>query len=214
MIWSELRSTVLRTILNDTNGAKYQNPVLLDCCAWALDRFVTHTAVVSSVEIPASTTQFTLPDNVFEPIDVASTMYSVVDSEYLYYAPREYTEETNIPAERQYYIVGSSLRFLTAPTSTVTLEYYAYYNVPVVDSDTVAIPRWSRMAVSYLIAAYAQLNDMTGNVAARANPAKAIDMGSPEDSGYRTQYQFLVSQYDKELQRYTPQSRLLYRGDI
>lgn len=228
--WSDYREQLRRSVLQDENAdptkRKWSDPALADLCGWALDTFCAHTAKPTTVTFKdgdtknggsgatydlRSDTKFYLPDDRFEKVDISGQVYYVDGSQTVFLDPIRYTEVLNRHSEG----------FCTYPTGVLNLssaigsgrvlyvDYFAYWPRPVNDTDTIDIPRWATMALSFLIGVYA----LTGYGMREADISQwktRRESGNPEDSSLRSQQEWLLKMYERELARVLPQDRTNY----
>jgi hypothetical protein len=213
MIWSDFRTIIRRTLLADENASdRYSNNALLDSVGWALDAFCAHTAAVSSFETTGdgTTTTFTLPDNVYAPVDEAGLVYLQTDTTTRKYPIPVFKQPGALVDDEDGFYVWdqNQLVFLTAPESGATLEvfYYAFYTHPTKDADTIDAPDWALGAIAYLTASFALSNEMT-------KEAVQGDFRQRPDTGTPIQLPLAVLQdrwrrlYEDEIKRHTQQER-------
>jgi len=222
--WSDLRDQVRRSILdddvaNEDGDYKWSDEVLRDLCGWALDTFADHTAYASSVIFtPATSVSYTLPDNMYdgEIFDLTGVVWLLnSDDKSRYLDPVRYTDELD---ERK------SEGFYTYPNNTLNLQleddpdydslhvnYYAYYDHPILDADVINTPQWANTALSYLIGAHALSGGAlkSSQIRRGAKP----DTGNPEHNPVMEQQKWFISMYEKELSRYAPQDRINYHRE-
>lgn len=188
--------------------------MLRDIVWWALDTLCSHTAAVSSCTLTGDgeTTSFTLPDNLYLPVETAGAVYTQTNNLDHYFVPAR-SSIMEMPCYQFVNRPPRNLRFMEAPRSgqIITVEYYAYYPHPYLDTDMIEAPSWSLPALSYLIAAHA----MTTQEMSVSNIRQFVDQedrGGPEDNPFLQQHKFFMGLYDKELSRYPYQKRELFTG--
>lgn len=214
--WGELRAQVRDALLKDTDPTAYRwsDSELLTIFKWALDTFARHTAAATATAFtPANALEYPLPDNVYdaEPFDLIGQVF-VVDATGIveYLNPVQHTNGLHPYTARGFYTYPERVLHLTeafAATSTLQIRYYAYYNVPVADSDLIETPRWAQSALSYLMAAHALSGASLKTASIRQWGAKP-DTGVPEQNPLKAQQQWFLEMYESELQRYPPQERV------
>lgn len=211
--WVYYRGQIRRTILRDTNPANYRwsDEILRDCLWWALDQFASHTAQATATSFTGDgvTTQFDLPENVYDAIDESGMVYIQDGTRIKYLDPVRNTEGLTPNSDTGFYIwPNNKINMSPAPVSgsTITIEYFASYNRPYADSDTVDIPRWAEKAVSYLVAANALVSPGLKSANIRQWGQKP-DTGTPEDNSLKEFQRWLVELYYEEINRHPSQER-------
>ena len=214
LLWGDLRTQIRRTILNDTSGSKFSNEVLLDSVHWALQTFCQHTAVATSVAVTGdgTTRSFALPDNVYVSPELAGSVYIETSGTYQYFTPRGYNlDNAQLPAWLFYTRPDTLIHFVEAPADVVMVDYYAYYNAPYVDANTIDVPVWAQAAIAYLTAAYALSKEQMVLTGIRGFSEKP-DTGGPEDNPYIKQQEYFMHLYECELKKRPAQNRSFFKG--
>lgn len=216
LVWDELRSQVREALLKDTDPTAYRwsDSELLTICKWALDTLARHTAAATATAfIPASATEYPLPDNLYdgEPFDLTGQVFirdAAGTVEYL--NPVRHTNGLHPYTARGFYTYPERVLRLTEPfpvTAELHVRYYAFYTAPSHSDDPIAVPRWAQSALSYLIAAHALSGASLKTASIRQWGAKP-DTGAPEQNPLKAQQQWFFELYERELQRYPPQERV------
>lgn len=215
MQWGAFKDRLRRSVLNDERGTRWSDDQLMDFCHWALDAFCTHTAAYTSVEVAVASGDILegsfvidLPENIFTMPDEAGALYQKMGYDRVFFSP--IAAEHPAPQSHQFWVLGNQLVFNENP-STLTLEYYAYYNHPYADTDELSVPRWALMPLSYLIASFA----MSGEAPKTANIRQYVsseDRGGPEDNPFEVMAAFYLRRYEHEISRFPPQQRKLHVG--
>lgn len=213
--WQELRTQIRRTILKDTAGTRYDDSVMLDSFTWACQTLCEHTALATSVTYTGATaTEYDLPGDVYEKLDVAGAVILTEESTPKYLNPVRYDEGLGSGYETStagFYTYGEKLYLTEAPEDTeaeILVRYFAYYPVPAV-TDVLLIPRWAESAISFLTAAYALMSYMTSFAAInqwKEDPEKGV----PEQNALRAQSDWLIKQYNTVIARHNRQDRENY----
>ena len=210
--WGNFRSQIQRSILKDEGAITWSTTALLDCLGWALDLFVSHTAAVTSTTIEPETDEVTydLPSNLFESPDSAGAVYTVSGTSRTYFKPLFLNPEVEL--EEGFYIQGSEITFLQAPTETINLLYYAYYNKPASDSDVIGVPNWALAPLANLVGYFAMSKEARASANLqrfREDPEK----GTPLDNPIIQQQDQFWKLYEQQLARFHPQSRQFFVGE-
>lgn len=210
LTWGDFRTQIRRSILKDPDSANWSNDSLLDFCWWALDAFAAHTAAVTSVEYTGvtDTTEYALPENQYESIESAGLVYLRAQSGAKTYLPA-YSEPDRTDKDIYFEEIPAGNLVLSSAPSTgqvLCVRYFAYWNRPTTDSDTIDTPIWSHKALAHLIGAYA----MTGHGVVSANIGQwddRTDSGQPENNPLRVQQKWLMEVYEREIFRHAIQDR-------
>lgn len=222
LTWAVFKEQVRRTILKDsvpdeeTNDYRWSDAEIQDCTWWALDQFAAHTAQATSVEFPATGVQFQMPDNYLDTDDLDYTaLVSVTDAKgnLSYLEPIKYSgafkESFNVKSIEGFYEWPKGYINLTytPPTgSTLRVDYFAYYNHPYADNDTIDVPRWGRVALVYLVSAHTLSGASLKTSIIRQWGAKP-DTGTPEHNPIRSQQKWFLDLYEAEMLKHSPQNR-------
>lgn len=208
LLWGDFRDQVNTSILSQTVGQeKWTETQMLHACWWALDTFAMHTAAATSVDIAGdgSTLGYPLPDNIFEPADNNVAVYARNGSSTTFYVPASSSDDGS--RETIFWLrPETQINFLEAPSNTITVEYYAYYNRPYSDDDTIDVPRWAQQALGYLIAANVSASQAANQANIRQWGQKP-DTGDPLDNPWEKLHCFFMDQYEREVQRFPSQKR-------
>lgn len=214
---SDVRSNLLRDTVPDAETDEFKFPTvdLLACCRWALDTFAQHTAVATATSYtPATSSSYTLPDNLYEPEPLEQTGFVYVqhsDGTTLNLDPVNYSDALNVFDSDGFYTYPDGTLTLSLATANgssdvLVVRYFAYYTYPVSESDILGVPRWSREALAYLIAAHAISGFSYKSASIRQWGAKP-DTGNPEDNPLIKQQQEFFCLANKALDRYPRQDR-------
>jgi len=211
LTWGDYRTQIQRSILQDESEQRWDTEMLRDYVWWALDAFCAHTAVATATSFVCVTDEkvFTLPDNVYEKIDVAGLVYTEFDGRVEYLQPVFYTPGLNTTSESGFYThPNGSLNTVIAPGDgyTLNVHYFAYYNHPFADNAVIDLPSWGYTPVAYLVGIHAMTS--VGIKEARISQYDSKrDLGAPDDSALRSQQEWMVKMYDAELARHRRQDR-------
>lgn len=204
--WGAYREQVRRSLLKDTTQTTWQDDELRDMVWWALDVFCAHTAAVTSVTIPATGTIYTVPENLYSPLEETGLLYLDANGT----VTNLYTARPGISHEdpETYSVWGSEIVLETQPVAgaNLVIRYFAYYNHPYSDDDTIDIPRWAFSAFNHLVTAYA-LTPVGVQSANISQWKDRQDSGQPENNALRVQQQHHYKLYEQELSRVPPQDR-------
>lgn len=211
LTWGEYRTIIRRTVLNDVDSTTWpSNDTLLDCLGWALDAFCVHTAAPTSVVYTSLTREIPVPDNLFSDLEDTGAFYLVSSSTPFFVPPlhlKDYEDTQNI----SFAVYGNTLTLTETPPTGATgkLYYFAYYNKPVVDADTIDIPRWALNAVAHLVGSYAL--SQQAMLIANINMWKSReDSGTPVQNAIEVQQRWMFKVYESELARFPNQNRENY----
>jgi hypothetical protein len=230
--WEAFRNTVRRTILRDSDPnaiePDWSDELLRDATRWALNTFCSHTALFQSarydkntVKIPGDSpvyydmttdTDFVLPLDVFEDVEISALVCVTNGTERYYIDPLNHTPRVSPRSNPQGFrlLPGNTIRIenvvLTADTQ-LTIDYFAYYPSPEVDGDLLLIPRWAETALAYLVGAHCMSSAAVSS--ANINQWKnREDSGTPEHNAFRVMQDQFLKLYERELARYPLQERL------
>jgi hypothetical protein len=216
MLWSTLKAQA-RRILKDADSTSYRwsDDEMLDYVAWSLDALCSHTciATATSFTLDGTTTDFTLPDDVYEPIDRSGVVYAdngVPPKVYL--NPVRFNYITQAFAGYTLTGVGNSTLRLINPlylSGSLVVEYFAMYPHPTEDSDNLLTPSWANAALVYRISAYAISRDASRRPEISQWNTKK-DSGKPTDNPLQEQVDAFMSMWEHELSLYPPQQRENY----
>lgn len=211
LTWGEYRTIIRRTILNDRENTNWpNNDTLLDCIGWALDAFCAHTAVPTSIVYTSVSQQFTAPENLFGDLASTGRLYLTTSSRFVAIPSLDLLakEDTGLV----FSVYGDNVVLSEDPSTLYSggkLFYFAYYNHPVLDSDTIDIPVWARNAVAHLVGAYAITQNAM--LIAQINQWKSReDAGTPVQNAIEVQQKWMLKFYENELARYPNQKRENY----
>jgi len=220
LTWGTYRTKLRRQFLSDTQvditKQKWGDEVLLDLLHDALDTFCAHTAVATSISYDAeSAVSYELPGNVYSPITTTGMVYWDKDNINPQYLSPVSVKGRSLTPPVGYFSEHPEGTLLTNADSpagtgyTLFLHYFAYYNHPLSDADTVDVPTWALKALSYDIAANALTSFAMkeSNIAQwRAQPEK----GAQESHSLAKQQAALFKIYEQELARRLRQNRTTY----
>lgn len=212
---AEVRSNLLRDTVPDpdTGEFKYSDTDLLSCCRWALDTFAQHTAVATSTSYtPVTGTEYTLPDNLYEPEPLEQNGFVYVakaDGTIAYLDPINYTDSLSVYGSDGFYTYPDGRLTLTSEygeTDELVVRYFAYYTYPTSTDSVLGTPRWSREPLAYLIAAHAISGFALKSASIRQWGAKP-DTGTPEQNPLRKQQEAFLCMAREAMERYPRQDR-------
>lgn len=210
MQWQTFRESIRATILNDTVSSRYKwsNDELLAYLRWSLKALCQHTAVATATSFVADgeTSVFPIPDNCFENVAETGAVYVENGTTKTYLNPVKLNQLQR--AVTGYYVMGSNLNLIEMPESseTVRLYYFAYYDVPVFDTDVLTFPDWAEAALSYKIGAHAMTKYAT-KFAGINQWNRNTDKGNPEDSSMGERSLVYNAMWEQELSKMPPQRR-------
>ena len=216
LTWGEYKTVIRRTILkNDLTGVMWTDELLADAVAWALDGLCVHTALAKSIsyEGDGETYQFTLPDDVFVPLDQAGLvmlMDTSTGAVPTYYQPAHSTFKIAPSDEWTFSVWPATTLEVGAPvpiSANLVVRYYASYPHPTQDSDVLAIPLWAYTAVAYDTAIHALTSESLVE-ASDAVGKTSPDRGQPENNSIRQLQKWWIQMYDREMNRYPRQARV------
>jgi len=209
------RNSVRRSVLKDVNPTtpRWSDSEISDFIAWSLDTFAHHTAQATSVSYTGVTgTTFTLPDNLFESLDESGQVYLKSGDTIKYLAPVRYANDRSVFSDDGFYTFpDKTLNLVKTPvvngsTTDLIVRYFAYYNHPVQNTDTIDVPRWAVAALSYLVGAHslAGVGMRSANISQWKEKPEA---GGPEHNALRKQQEWFLEMYNLEIDRRHPQDR-------
>lgn len=202
--WGVFRSQIRRSVLKSLTQDTWGDEALKDMMGWALQTFAAHTAMPSGVTYTGATgTVFTLPDNIYSPLDETGVVYLVTTSGFEAVNPYYRTEDG-----QSYDIWGNDLIFREEldGSKDLQIKYFAYYPEPSSDSDEIMVPGWAFSALSYLMGALA----LTPEGVQSANIRQwndRYDSGNPEHNSLRAQQEHFIKLYEREIGRHVRQDR-------
>lgn len=207
LLWSDYRTQIRRSILKDPSATTWANDVLADLCGWALDTFCTHTAAVTASTFDP-VREIPVPENLFGDVEQEAILYFWRDDQ-VPVVVRPLISPSSYSVSSPTFTEWNKVLTLSAdpPTNAnMTLRYFAHYNHPVQDADTIDIPPWAYYPVAFLVGAYA----MTGVAIQSANIRQwndKRDSGTPEDNSLRVQQGHMLRVYESEIARHPTQDR-------
>lgn len=219
MTWLTLRTQVRRLLQDNkaTGTPRWSNEQLLDCAIWALNSLCAHTALATATSFTCDgeTSDFTIPDNLYEDIVRSGAVYLDDGFSVSYINP--------VPTNRRdrsfsgYYVNGRNiLHMIMKPSigSILTVYYFALYPHPVYENDLILAPMWATAALAYLISAYA-VSSYSVKLAGIRQWNTKQDSGNPEQSPVEDMYEVYMEAYERELSRVPLQQRENYwRSDL
>lgn len=212
--WGVFRDQVRAAVLKDTAASRWDDEQLAVFVGWALDAFCAHTAVATATSFTGVTgMSVQMPDNIYERLDLSAQVVLNISTDSPVYLNPLFMTQGVSPRQNSggrffYELPDETLVFdqaLTSPTE-VTVRYFAFYNHPVSDDDTIDVPRWALPALGYLIGAHAITAYSMGR-AQLAQWAESPEKGDPEDNPFRVQQKWLEELYEREISRHTAQKR-------
>jgi hypothetical protein len=227
--WATFRNTLRQSMLADLDEANFTDEVLLDCYTFALDTLCAHTALPKSTQfsntvvketVPSVTyydmsadVAFELPADMYEPLDVSGQL-SIVQSDGRVQYPDPVKRTPGLSPYKTltvpgYWVWPENILNLSEPAgdgAILTVDYFAYYPAPVLDTDQVLHPRWANTAMQYLAAAHA-LSSYSVQSASIDRFKDKYDSGNPEQNSLRVQQIHFINMYERELARRLPQDR-------
>lgn len=215
--WQDFRTMIRVGALQDNPDdpvkRRWTDDQLRIYVGWALNTLCAHTAMATATVIPdVSGTRIDLPGNVYADLERTGIVGLVSASGTVTYLnPTFFTSGLDPYAvgNQSFYTENNrTLILTTAPVgaNSLSLRYFAYYNVPFADTDTIDCPEWALTAVMWQTAAHA----MTGysNRAAQIRQwAEKPEQGTPEHNPFRQQQKWFTDLYEEEIRRHTPQVR-------
>lgn len=211
LTWGEYRTIIRRTVLNDVDSTTWpSDDTLLDCLGWALDAFCMHTAAPTSVVYTSVTRELPVPGNLFSDLEDTGALY-LVRSSTPYAVPALHLLDYQSTVDMAFAVYGNTITLTAEPSgaSSAKLYYFAYYNKPVADADTIDIPRWAYNAVAHLVGSYAL--SQQAMLIANINMWKSKeDSGTPVQNAIEVQQRWMFKVYENELSRFPNQNRENY----
>lgn len=228
--WVEFREMIARSRLDDADlaYANYTKPLLLDCLKAALDTLCTHTAVEKSETYSTGDAKpvsgnydmavdlaFTLPSDVFDPLDTSGLVAVLkpnTRAQYLDAVARTPGKTPMNANQCGYYLWPEGVLNLSKVAgigSTLDVKYFAYYPYPTADGDTLAAPHWAETPLSYLVAAHALSSPSVASAGIDRFKDK-FDAGQPEQNALRVQQNQFFKLYEMLMAKRQPQDRVNY----
>lgn len=205
--WGDFRAQVRRTVLKSTNEAQWSNEVLRDCVWWALDTFSAHTAVATSVTFDATGTTYVLPDHLIESVETAGLVYLLANGSRTYLP--SYLEPGRDDADLTFQEWPARQLVLASTPATgaqLVVHYFAAYNHPYADSDSLDVPVWAVPALAFMTGVHA-LTSVSVNAGNIRQWNDENDSGNPEHNPLLALQRHLLTLYDSHLTRYPRQDR-------
>lgn len=212
--WSSYKTQVRRSILKDPAGSKWSDDMLKDFMGWALDALCAHTAYATGTSYAGDgeTTTFSLPSNIYLPLDQAGlvTVQDGAGAEIPKYLLPVFSSYGLSPNDERGYLCWQDDQIVTNvpvdDADSLVVYYYAYYTHPVSDTDLVTAPMWAHAALSYRIGAYALAQREISEAKISTFDDKR-DSGTPEDSATRLQAEAWIKRWYEELAAHPKQVR-------
>lgn len=214
--WGEFRTQIRRTILSDVStdpdDQNWQDETLRDCVGWALLTLCAHTAVATATSFAGdgTTSAFVMPEHVFEDMSQNAGIYVVRGANApVWLDPMYFTPGLSPTASEGFYLWPDRvLNVLPAPVigATLYVRYFATYNRPYADSDTIDVPQWLLPALSFQVGFQALTQQAIASAMIDRFKRKP-EAGNPDDNALRAQQQHLLRLYEAELARHHPQRR-------
>lgn len=162
--WATLCSQI-QALLSSVQSSVAEDDLMI-YANWALDTLTSKVQRPSDViyEGDSVTTEFTLPDNLYE-IRVIEWTSGEYAEEYIPVPGEELPTSAN--ATPAYWRDENQLTWNVAPTTAFTVHYGAYWDRITGDDDEIAIPRWAEQAIAFY----------TGHLALLSQSAQSDDIG-------------------------------------
>jgi len=217
--WSDFRDQFQRSILNDAVKTTWSDEEALDFLEWGLASLADFEAMATSTSfaVPATATfEYTLPGNIFSDLATTGTVrYEYDDDTYQYLDPVRYTHMVPRRTLEAYWEhprgtlnVGSAPLNIVAGNTTLVVDYFAYYNVPSQDTDTIDVPVWARHMLMLHMGIHAMTNE--GNKQSKIRQWAEKKEGDSEENALRIQQGWLLRLLKEEEARHTRQDRVSY----
>lgn len=226
--WSTYREQVRRSVLGDPNGVRWSPEQVHDFIGWALDRFVSHTAYLSTLVINdgdmkqdgitpydfRTESTIEMPTDIFDDLEVTGRVAITTDKNVTtYYDPVDLTQGLTpyAPTEPSFWVwPRNTINFssVIGTGSRVCIDYFSYYPTPAIDNDLAVldVPRWALKPLGTLIGAFA-LESLAIESANIDRWKDNLDSGSPEDNALRKQMEWQMKQYEYHISQHIPQDR-------
>jgi len=202
--WGAYREQIQAAVLRDVDSATWTKEVLLTVFGWALKTLATHTAREASVTYTVTGVSLPLPADMSGRLEDGSMIYNTTSAgKQVYFKAWEESPD----AKTAYYTWASRIYHPETATGTLTILYFADWEVPVSDSDLLALPQWSYTPLQFLVSAYALTS--VGNESANIRQWEERDS---ERNALREQQINMLNLYDREIARHKRQIRQSHFG--
>jgi len=217
--WSDFRTQFQRGILNDVDKTTWSDAEAADFLEWGLASLADYEAMATSTSfaVPATATYaYALPDNIFGDLALTGVVrYEYDDGTYTYLDPVRYTHMVPRRALDAYWEhpkgtlnVGVAPTNLQAETTTLVVDYFAYYNVPSQDTDTIDVPVWARYMLMLHMGIHAMTNE--GIKQSKIRQWNEKKEGDSEENALREQQGWLLRLLKEEEARHQRQDKRSY----
>lgn len=216
--WAAYRAQIRRSFLDDVSEVKFTDAQLLDAVGFALEEFAAHTAVASasSFTMNGTDTTITMPDNVYSSLEDTGLVILTQDDqrqnlEPIVRRPGDVLTGTAWDSDdpkRYWERPRGVINFTFVPDNNATVEvyYFAAYNHPVADDDTIDVPSWALQPLACLTAA--AVFGSKGALAADIGQwDQRRDSGNPEHNPLHRHIEHLRWLYDQLIARVPVQQR-------
>ena len=230
--WGDYVTKIRRSVFNDLGESQWTDDQFYDFFLWAQDTFCAHTAkpseyifdsvanaaLASPLDLDVDT-RYPLPSDVYDDFEYTSMVELVTTQQTHYFDPIDktagihpYTNPSSVPTYDVFPTGYINFQNAMGADSSLRIKYFAYYDTPDDKDDTdfvLEIPRWSEVAVGFLMAAYAltPLGIQSANI---DRWKESADSGNPEHNALRTQQKFMMGEYRNILSQYPKQDRVNY----
>ena len=191
--WAEYRTAIRDSVLKDIEKVddednKWSNADLLIFYRWATAIFANHTSyyvdesIVDGGSQDFSTKTITLSeiaDDQWWTNAVVTIGDSVEEDHYLASNGTSFTFDSDVELDT---------------SDTVRVRYFAFYPIPTLDTDVIAIPAWAESALTHLVAYFALQNQAVPNASVNQWNTKR-DSGNPEHNAVQEEQKYLWSMY-------------------
>src|SRR6185369_9645248 len=214
LTWGEYKEVLRRTIVKDVDGLVATDEKLVDAARWAFNGLLPHTALQKTVTYTGdgTTYQFTLPDDVYVPLEQAGLVY-VFDTPtqcITYLKPAYSTFEIAATDQMAFNVWPADTLETGVPIPTdvsLIVRYYAVYPYVSDDADAMPIPQWAYAAVGYDIGVYLVTSN-SWQEAENATDKTKPDAGQPENNSLRQLQAWWIKMNQRELERHPKQTRI------
>ena len=194
--WLEYRTAIRGSVLKDypektpDTENKWSNEDILMYFKWACALFANHTSyyvdeTVDSANVDTQTKTVTL-SAIADDQWWSNTAVVTIDGG---------------AAENDHYLNSNGVSFTITDdnvtltdASVIRVRYFAFYPVPTLDTDVIAIPAWAEAALTHLIAYFALQRIAVNNSTVNQWDTKR-DSGNPEHNPVQEEQKYLFSQY-------------------
>lgn len=213
--WAAYKEYVRRSVLKDATALRADDDRMVDAARLAFNDLCPHTALAKTTTYVGdnSTFQFTLPDDLYAPLEQAGTvMVTDTNSSVLVnHLKPAYSSFEIAPNDPLAFSVWPEDTLNTGvPVATgqsLTVRYYAYYPYMVADADVMPIPQWAYAAVGFMMGVHLLTSD-SWQEADNATDKFKPEMGQPENNSLRMLQKWWIQMYDLELARHPKQVRI------